>query len=49
MADDQKGSRPAHEEPPPFGGTWTGLYALVIGGLVFWIVAFWLFTRAFER
>lgn len=37
---------PAAEEPPPLG-TWPRMYALVLGNLAFWILVFYLFTRAF--
>ena len=36
------------EGPPPFGGSWTRLYALVLGNLVVLILLFYLFTRAFR-
>ncbi len=35
------------DEPPPFGGSWARLYALVLGNLVLLIVLFYLFTKAF--
>ena len=35
------------DEPPPFGGSWTRLYALVLGNLLVLIVIFYLFTKAF--
>ncbi len=35
------------DEPPPLG-TWPRMYALVLGNLAFWILVFYLFTRAFE-
>jgi hypothetical protein len=36
------------EEPPPIGGSWRRLYAIVIGFLAFQILVYWLFTRAFK-
>ena len=38
---------PPPDEPPPLG-TWPRMYALVLGNLAFWILVFYLFTRAFE-
>ena len=35
------------EEPPPVGGSWKRLYALVLGWLAAQVVLFYLFTRAF--
>ncbi|HYH86913.1 MAG TPA: hypothetical protein VEX60_15780 [Pyrinomonadaceae bacterium] len=34
--------------PPPTGGSWTFLYAVVLGTLAALVVAFYLFTRAFR-
>lgn len=39
--------RETGEEPPPFGGSWARLYALVLGNLVLLIVLFYVFTKAF--
>jgi hypothetical protein len=36
------------EEPPPVGGSWTTLYAVVLLNLFVLIVLFYLFTRAFR-
>lgn len=36
------------EEPPPFGGSWRSLYAVVLLTLAALIVLFYLFTRAFR-
>lgn len=36
------------EEPPPTGGSWTMLYAVVLAVLVALVVAFYVFTRAFR-
>lgn len=41
---DHKVEKPHREEPPPILGRWRNLYALVLGFLVFLIVAFLLFT-----
>ena len=35
-------------EPPPFFKTWNGLYAFVLGFLVFLIVCFYIFTKMYE-
>jgi hypothetical protein len=35
------------DEPPPFLGTWSRVYAFVVVYLVFLIVLFYWFTRAF--
>jgi hypothetical protein len=36
------------EVPPPVGGSWTTLYAVVLATLAALIVAFYVFTRAFR-
>ena len=36
------------EEPPPFGGSWRTLYAVVLLTLAVLVVLFHLFTRAFR-
>ena len=36
------------EEPPPFGGSWRFLYAVVLLTLAVLIVLFYVFTRAFR-
>ncbi len=36
------------EEPPPFGGSWVILYALVLLNLAVMILLFYAFTRAFS-
>jgi hypothetical protein len=51
MNDDE--SRPTDErapddEPPPFGGSWTTLYTLVLVNLLVLIALFYIFTKAFE-
>ena len=35
-------------EPPPFGRSWAGIYAVVAGTLLALIALFAAFTRAFE-
>ncbi len=41
--------RPAPvEEPPPFGRSWTTLYAVVLINLVLLILLFYAFTKFFE-
>ena len=39
---------PEGEEPPPIGGSWRVLYAVVIGNLALLILLFYAFTRAFS-
>ncbi len=36
------------EEPPPVGGSWPALYAVVLLNLAALVVLFYLFTRAFR-
>lgn len=36
----------AEEAPPPFGGSWTILYAIVLITLCALVLSFYLFTRA---
>ena len=36
------------EEPPPFGGSWRALYAVVLLWLAAQVVLFYLFTEAFR-
>jgi hypothetical protein len=36
------------EEPPPFGGSWKTLYAVVLVNLALLVVLFYVFTRAFR-
>jgi hypothetical protein len=36
------------EEPPPFGGSWRALYAVVAATLALLIALFAMFTKAFE-
>jgi hypothetical protein len=35
------------EPPPPVGGSWATLYAVVLASLAVLVVLFYLFTRAF--
>jgi len=39
---------PEDEEPPPFGGSWRVLYAVVVLNLAALIVLFYAFTNAFS-
>ena len=39
---------PGAEEPPPFGGSWRTLYAIVLLNLVLLILLFYIFTEAFS-
>ena len=36
------------EEPPPVGGSWRALYAVVLANLAALVILFYLFTRAFR-
>ena len=36
------------EEPPPTGGSWRALYAVVLLNLAVLVLLFYLFTRAFR-
>ena len=38
----------AGEDPPPFGGSWRVLYAIVLVNLALMILLFYLFTKAFS-
>lgn len=40
---------PAGEEPPPIGGSWRVLYAIVLVNLLLLILLFYAFTKAFQR
>lgn len=35
-----------HDEAPPFGGSWSRLYAIVLANLVLWIGIMVLITKA---
>jgi hypothetical protein len=45
---DETHERERLEEPPPFGGSWKILYAVVILNLVLLVALFDLFTRYFR-
>jgi len=45
---DEKRKHSQGEEPPPFGGSWRTLYAVVLLNLLAFVVLFYLFTRAFR-
>jgi len=36
------------EGPPPFGGSWAKLYAVVLANLAVLVALFYFFTRAFR-
>jgi hypothetical protein len=38
----------SEDAPPPTGGSWTFLYAIVLAALAALVVAFYVFTRAFR-
>jgi len=44
---DETHERKAGEEPPPFGGSWKTLYAVVLVNLAVLTALFYLFTRYF--
>ena len=46
MTDETRTDSPA-EEPPPVGGSWRNLYAVVLLNLAALVVLFYLFTRFF--
>ena len=48
MADPELIEEPDPEAPPPFGGTWNRLYAIVLGELALLVILFYIFTKAFE-
>ncbi len=43
----QPNEEPAHDAPP-VGGSWTRLYAIVLGALAVEILIFYAFTRALQ-
>ena len=47
MRSDEDG-RDLKTEPPPFGGSWRTLYAIVAGALLVEILVFALFTAVFR-
>ena len=47
MTNRSERNEPAREEPPPVGGSWATLYAVVLTSLAVLVVLFYLFTRAF--
>ena len=44
---DETHERATREEPPPFGGSWKTLYAVVLVNLAVLAALFYLFTRYF--
>jgi hypothetical protein len=42
------GSRRDDDGPPPIGGSWRSLYAIVVATLLVLIALFYAFTKAFE-
>ena len=48
MQETKPQATPEGEEPPPFGGSWRVLYAIVIANLAVLILLFYAFTRAFS-
>lgn len=48
MRDEQTERTTREEEPPPFGGSWQALYAVVLLNLAALVALFYLFTRYFS-
>ena len=48
MMKETDSKQPSREEPPPFGGSWTSVYAVVLAALAALVVAFYVFTRTFR-
>ena len=38
----------ADESTPPILGSWTKVYSLVFGNLIFLVILFYIFTKVFE-
>jgi len=47
MTNDADRKEKEREGPPPVGGSWRVLYAVVLANLAVLVVLFYLFTRAF--
>ena len=47
MRDSDHNETRGDETPPPVGGSWRALYAVVLGWLAVQVVLFYLFTRFF--
>jgi hypothetical protein len=47
MTDETRQHSPSEEPPPPVGGSWRTLYAIVLANLAALVVLFYLFTRHF--
>ena len=45
---DETRKQSSPEDPPPVGGSWAKLYAVVLANLAVLVVLFYLFTRAFR-
>ncbi len=48
MKDSEPKETRREEQPPPVGGSWRNLYAVVLLNLAALVVLFYLFTRAFR-
>jgi len=48
MQSEEKEKILVEESPPPILGSWTKVYALVFGNLIFLILLFYFFTKVFE-
>ena len=46
--EEARDTKRATDGPPPFGGSWATLYALVLANLAVLVLLFYLFTRAFR-
>jgi len=48
MQSEEKKKKSANESTPPILGSWTKVYTLVFGNLIFLIILFYIFTKVFE-
>lgn len=48
MQSEERKKKSTDESTPPILGSWTKVYALVFGNLIFLILMFYLFTKVFE-
>jgi len=48
MQSKERERKSTDESTPPILGSWTKVYALVFGNLIFLILMFYLFTKVFE-
>jgi hypothetical protein len=48
LSHDEPAAKTVPDEPPPFFGTWSRVYAAIIGWLALLILLFFLFSKAFS-